>query len=110
MEDINRDAGIVYQFINRCGGLPKVIVSVAGALARQFEWLNTARVMNDHFMIRLETRREFDSLRGVFSWMHSQFQAYPDFLRLCIFFLLIFPSQCRIRRRHLVMRRGTDVN
>jgi hypothetical protein len=103
--------------LSMCGGLPKVIVTMAKYLAtRPRDALEQEMVrLSDNFMHELETNPEFDSLRGILAWMHSYFHACPRHLKKCMLYLSIFPQDITIRRRRLVRRwiaegysKGTD--
>ncbi|KAM3384773.1 hypothetical protein ACQJBY_009025 [Aegilops geniculata] len=87
-----------------CGGLPKVIVQIAGSFAKNTDrWKHTLSTKNK-FMLELENNGEFDSLKGLFGWMNSYFRKCPDSLKPCILYLPIFPRNQHIRRRRLVRR------
>ncbi|KAJ1275268.1 hypothetical protein BS78_05G123600 [Paspalum vaginatum] len=103
VDDIDNDEEL-RQLISKCGGLPKLIVSIADSLAQVFNWTEKTRILNDQFISNLEMRQEFAYLQGLFGWMRSYFRACPDFLKPCIFYLSIFPKSQIIRRRRLVMR------
>ncbi|WVZ53201.1 hypothetical protein U9M48_004174 [Paspalum notatum var. saurae] len=95
----------IEQLIVKCGGLPKVIVSVADFLApKTVKSMESTRTINQKFMRELESNPEFGCLRRLFDWMHLFFHTCPDFLRPCIFYLSIFPGYQIIRRRRLLMR------
>ncbi|KAK3119941.1 hypothetical protein QOZ80_9AG0678250 [Eleusine coracana subsp. coracana] len=93
------------ELILKCGGLPKVIVSVAGLLAKKtVKPMDTARSINERFIDQLEASPEFNSLRDLFAWMRTYFRTCPYYLKPCIFYMSIFPQDHSIRRRRLVRR------
>lgn len=93
------------QLVLKCGGLPKVIDAIATLLAtKTVKRMDTARTINERFIQQLETNLEFNSLRGLFLWMHNYFRTCPDYLKPCIFYMSIFPQAYSIRRRRLVRR------
>lgn len=81
----------------KSGALPKVIA----ALCKELETSATnkwyARNMLENYTI-------LDSLKGLFAWMQSYFDACSDSLKPCIFYLSVFPIGQDIRRRCLVTR------
>lgn len=95
---------MLQQLISKCGGLPKIIVSIADYLVPIFNWIERAKILNGQFINNMETRHEFACLQDMFRWIHSYFRSCPDFLKPCIFYLSIFPKSEIIRRRRLVMR------
>jgi Leucine-rich repeat (LRR) protein len=93
------------ELISKCGGIPKVIVEIAGSMARRkVNLIDRAGSINEKFVQELETNREFDSLSGLFDWMQSYFRNCPDSLKPCIFYLSMFSPKKLIRRRRLVRR------
>jgi hypothetical protein len=109
---------VLRELISKCGGLPFIIVSVAGMLATKADlWMDTAISINLRFMHELEINPEIYSLWDrLFIWMHYCFHSCPDYLKPCIFYLSLFPRDHNIRRRRLVRRwiaegysRDTDV-
>ncbi|KAI5016976.1 hypothetical protein ZWY2020_037354 [Hordeum vulgare] len=113
---ITRDEDMIKQsklMLNKCGGLPKVIVAIGRFLAKSLNW----EAMNTNFIHQLENNPELASIHSLFSWLDSYFHNCPDELKPCIFYLSIFPRQHGIRRRRLVRRwiaegysRDTDGN
>ncbi|SPT15431.1 unnamed protein product [Triticum aestivum] len=87
-----------------CGGLPKVIVEVAGSFAKKPDRWKDALSTNNKFMPELENHGEFENLKGLFDWMNSYFRNCRDSLKPCILYLPIFPRNYLIRRRRLVRR------
>ena len=73
---------MLQELVSRCGGIPKVIVELAGSMAkRRVGWIDRAGSINDKFLRELETNREFASLSGLFDWMQSYFRNCPDSLK-----------------------------
>jgi len=99
---------VLQQVIPKCGGLPKVIVALADVLGQTYNWAEEARILNNNSLLNLETRPEFVSLQGLFSWLYSHLGALPKHLRQHVAYLLIFPGDRSIRRRRLVMRWGAE--
>lgn len=99
--------GKLKELILRCGGLPMVITAIAGSLGTDLtesKWKDSIASLNEGFMKELEKKAHFDSLRGLFSWMHSYVGNCPDILKPCILYMSIFPPNQCIRRRRLVRR------
>ncbi|XP_066339712.1 disease resistance protein Pik-2-like [Miscanthus floridulus] len=99
---------VLQQLIRKCGGLPKVIVALAEILSPVYNWGEKASMLNDNFVLNLETMPESDCLHGLFSWMQSYFDALPMHFRKLVAYLLIFPGHSSTRRRRLVMRWGAE--
>ncbi|VAH93701.1 unnamed protein product [Triticum turgidum subsp. durum] len=99
------EAAKLHELILKCGGLPQVIVEIAGILAKKTVTLmDTVGSTNDRFMQTLENNPEYDSLQGLFSWMYSYFRSCPDSLKPCIFYMSLFPRDQSPRRRRVVRR------
>ncbi|XP_044435172.1 uncharacterized protein [Triticum aestivum] len=94
----------------KCGGLPKVITAISEYWRVERQRSNgqqnelTLKTINANFMGMLEGDSRFHSLRGLFSWMQSYFDACPDSLKPCIFYLSVFPIGHNIRRKRLLRR------
>ncbi|XP_037468360.1 uncharacterized protein LOC119340541 [Triticum dicoccoides] len=94
----------------KCGGLPKVITAISEYWRVERRRSNsqqnelTLKTINANFMGMLEGDSRFHSLRGLFSWMQSYFDACPDSLKPCIFYLSVFPLGHNIRRKRLLRR------
>ncbi|KAL6654732.1 hypothetical protein ACP70R_008197 [Stipagrostis hirtigluma subsp. patula] len=90
----------------KCGGLPKVIVSLAGYLATRPRDMQEQRMrsLNANFMNVLETSPELYCLRSLLTWMHSYLDACPSHLKKCMLYMSIFPPGVIIRRGRLVRR------
>ncbi|KAI4966083.1 hypothetical protein ZWY2020_046615 [Hordeum vulgare] len=72
------------ELILKCGGLPKMIVSIAALLATQtVRLMDTVHSLNQKFMQLLETTPEYECLKGMFDWMHSYFRTCPDSFKPC---------------------------
>ncbi|TVT98721.1 hypothetical protein EJB05_55951, partial [Eragrostis curvula] len=92
--------------IAKCGGVPQVIVALAKYLGTQQEDIRQRRLkgLKADFMHELETKTEFLSLRNLFQFMHSTFDALPQSLKACILYGSVFPQANRIRRNRFVLR------
>ncbi|XP_037488243.1 uncharacterized protein LOC119366587 [Triticum dicoccoides] len=86
------------KLVAKCGGLMKVVAAIG-----KVSWAFLEH-MNDDFMFKLETDPQFHSLSGLLSWMHSYFDACPDSVKPCIFYLSVFPASSKIRRGYLLRR------
>ncbi|KAL6890128.1 hypothetical protein ACP4OV_008891 [Aristida adscensionis] len=90
---------------HKCGGLPKVIVALAGYLASRPRDIELRmRNLDANFMHELETNRELDCLQGVLTWMHSYLDACPSYLKKCMLYVSIFPPDMIIRQGRLIRR------
>ncbi|KAG2611407.1 hypothetical protein PVAP13_4KG163700 [Panicum virgatum] len=86
--------------LNKCGGLPQVVVAVGDFVGDGWRLLDS-----DHnLMWVLETHPALGTLRGLFDWVRSYFHSCPDRLKPCIFYLSIFPVNHKIRWSRLVRR------
>ncbi|XP_047050455.1 uncharacterized protein LOC124655635 [Lolium rigidum] len=93
---------VLEELLSKCGGIPRVIVEIAGSIARRRVRIkDRERYINDNFVQELETNREFALLSGLFYWVQSYFRNCPDSLKPCIFYLSIFTPKQLIRRRRL---------
>lgn len=100
-----RGSVVLRELISKCGGLPLIIVAMAGILATNaVSLMDTASSINLRFLHELEINPEFDSLWDLFSWMRYCFRTCPDSVKPCIFYLSFFPRDHNIRRRRLVRR------
>lgn len=82
--------------INKCGRLPKLIVSLANCFDKAPNILQEMR-LNGNFMYELKTNKGLDSFRDVFTTIYSSYQTCPHRLKQCIFcqFLLKAPQFVR---------------
>ncbi|KAM0827938.1 hypothetical protein ACQ4PT_067870 [Festuca glaucescens] len=91
----------------KCGGLPKIITALGEYFKLDHPYLskyNNFKSINDDFMSNIENNPRFHSLRGLFSWMQSYFEACKDSLKPCIFYLSVFSAEDNIKRRRLLRR------
>ncbi|CAN6363395.1 unnamed protein product [Urochloa humidicola] len=97
----------VWRLLSMCSGLPQFIVTLAGHVAKKQsieERKAVLGILNDSFIHELENNRNFACLNGIFAWLHSNFDASPQLLKKCIFYLSIFPQDSIVRRKRLVRR------
>ncbi|KAI5016812.1 hypothetical protein ZWY2020_029090 [Hordeum vulgare] len=93
-EDMARLSQLI---LAKSGALPKVIAALCKQLESESTNMWYAWNMLENYTI-------LDSLKGLFSWMQSYFDACSDSLKPCIFYLSVFPIGQDIRRRRLVTR------
>ncbi|RCV39004.1 hypothetical protein SETIT_8G187600v2 [Setaria italica] len=108
------EAGII---INKCGRLPKLSVALVKYLADVRNGILEARRLNANFMYSLNNSKGLDSFQDIFAWIYSNFQACPQLLKKCVFYLSLFTQSSMIRQSRLVRRwiaegysEGTDSN
>lgn len=95
-------AGVLNNLISKCGGFPGIIKAIADLPKLRYSaGVHEFEDVNARFMDILE--RDSD-LRGLFCWMQFYFDACPDELKPCIFYLSVFPACQSIRRRRLLCR------
>lgn len=91
-----------------CSGLPRFITTIADHVAKKQRTIQDRvvemRLLNDNFMHEMQNNPSFGCLKGVFAWLHSNFEASPPLLKKCIFYLSIFPRGSFVRRKRLVRR------
>nr|CAB3446015.1 unnamed protein product [Digitaria exilis] len=87
--------------VTKCGGLPKVLAAIGEVCSSDKRVLDS---LSDNFIGTLETEPRFHSLRTLFSWMQSYFDACSDSIKPCIFYLSIFCADKNIRRQRLLWR------
>lgn len=98
----------IKHLLSKCCGLPKRIIALAGYLAplanrpKDIQEQERKR-LNANFMDELALAKS-DSFQSIFARMRASFDASPQVLKKCIFYLLIFPQDGIIRRRRLVRR------
>uniref|UniRef100_A0ACD5ZZ35 Uncharacterized protein n=1 Tax=Avena sativa TaxID=4498 RepID=A0ACD5ZZ35_AVESA len=90
--------------LTKCGGHLKVIAAIRKYCQKERETETALKSINDNFMSMLEKDPRFHNLKGLFCWMQNYFDACPDSLKPCIFYLSIFPSDHGYRRRRLLRR------
>jgi hypothetical protein len=99
-------AKVAELLLSKCGGLPRVITTVAGYLASKPRDLlgQEMRRLSDNFIQEVATNPVFDSLRGLLAWMHCYLDACPPHLKKFMLYLSIFPQDIIIGRRRLIRR------
>ncbi|VAI93789.1 unnamed protein product [Triticum turgidum subsp. durum] len=107
MSPLNNDKYMydLEELIIKCGGFPGVITAIAGLLVTKAEtWKDAADSLNHRFMHQLQSEPEFNCLGGLFRQMRSIILNPPEFLKGCIFYLLLFPRGISFRQNRLVRR------
>lgn len=97
----------------KCGGLPKVIAAIGEyALPIIYSPFTSISTLHHDFIGMLEMGSRFHSLRGLFCWMQSYFDACSDSLKPCIFYLSIFQDirRGRMLRRWIAEGYSTDTS
>uniref|UniRef100_A0ACD6A987 Uncharacterized protein n=1 Tax=Avena sativa TaxID=4498 RepID=A0ACD6A987_AVESA len=87
--------------VSKFGGIPQIIIAMAKISLLESQNIDYFLGMTSHFIRRLEA---IDSLRGLFCWMQSYFDACPDELKPCIFYLTVFDADQGIRWSRLLRR------
>jgi hypothetical protein len=91
----------------RCGGLPTVIFAIGKYCSKaklERKPRDTKCLLegiNSDFIFKLESE---PGLQHLFSWIRSYFDACSDSVKPCVFYLSVFPSGSKIRRRRLLRR------
>lgn len=97
-----------FGIMNKCGRSPEVLGALRSYLVSKqgaaLGVIAALRHLNDNFMQELRANPDLDSLLRVFNAMHSNIRACPQFIKKCIFYLLIFHQGSSIRRDRLVRR------
>ncbi|WVZ54869.1 hypothetical protein U9M48_005613 [Paspalum notatum var. saurae] len=88
--------------LNKCDGLPLVIVTIGGFLGEQktksaVDW----RQLNEHINSELEMNPKIGRIKTV---LKTSYDGLPYYLKPCFLYMSIFPEDCNISRRHLVRR------
>uniref|UniRef100_A0ACD5WKG8 Uncharacterized protein n=1 Tax=Avena sativa TaxID=4498 RepID=A0ACD5WKG8_AVESA len=99
-----REEELSKMILTKCGGHLKVIATIREYCQKERETEMALKSINDNFMGMLEKDPRFHNLKGLLCWMQNYFDACPDSLKPCIFYLSIFPSDHGFRQRRLLRR------
>uniref|UniRef100_A0ACD5TRE5 Uncharacterized protein n=1 Tax=Avena sativa TaxID=4498 RepID=A0ACD5TRE5_AVESA len=105
-EQLTQQSEVSKLFMAKCGGIPQVI-HATGEYVQELEEEKSMEILenfSNNFGYTLKVHARFRSLKGLFSWMQSYFDACSDLVKPCIFYLSVFPANHNIRRRRLLRR------
>ncbi|KAF8758147.1 hypothetical protein HU200_010664 [Digitaria exilis] len=93
-------SGVAIDIVKECGGLPQLIIIVAGLLQEKYsvmEWKKT----RDHLTAELQNNPK---LKDYDKTLTSGYKNLSSSLKSCFLYLSVFPHDSIIRRRRLVRR------
>ncbi|CAL5000829.1 unnamed protein product [Urochloa decumbens] len=97
---VKKLSGVAKEIVAKCGGLPQVIITVAGSLQERpniKEWERT----RDRLSKELENNPKLKDTNRILT---SGYKNLPPNLKSCFLYLSVFPEDNMIRRRCLVRR------
>ncbi|XP_037459081.1 disease resistance protein RPM1-like [Triticum dicoccoides] len=87
------------QIVNKCKGLPLVIVLVGSLLCVCEKTVEEWRRINDQLSWELNNNSRFDHIRNV---LHLSFIYLPTHLKSCFLYCSLFPEDYLLKRKQLV--------
>ncbi|XP_044428827.1 disease resistance protein RPM1 [Triticum aestivum] len=87
------------QMVNKCKGLPLVIVFVGSLLCVREKTVEEWRRINDQLSWELNNNSRFDHIRNV---LHLSFIYLPTHLKSCFLYCSLFPEDYLLKRKQLV--------